>query len=175
MLKRKVYLLLTRFPDNASKAIAILTGYYYPHASIGLDEDINIFYSFVTKGFIVENIAQYVKPGRPPFPCELYELEVSEKVYCQIKEVLEYFVEFRGVVHYTRLGLVLSLLHIPYRHNHFGYFCTQFVADVLQYGGATELKKKSNQYFSNDLKQLPGMKLNFQGDMKTMIKYFGIT
>lgn len=175
MIKRKIYLLLTKFPDNGSKAISALTGCRYPHASIGLEENMNTFYSFVTKGFIVEEVTRYVKPDREPFPCQLYELEVSEQVYLRIKEVVGYFVEFKGIVHYTRLGVALSLFHIPYKRNRFGYFCTQFVADVLQYGGAAKLKKKSNRYFSDDLKRLPGMKLNFQGNLKTMINHLGIT
>lgn len=38
MKTRKIYILLTRFPDNGSKAIEALTGCYYPHASIGLEK-----------------------------------------------------------------------------------------------------------------------------------------
>lgn len=51
---RKVYVLLTRFPDNGSKTIGFYTNFYYTHASIGLDEDMDTFYSFVKKGFFVE-------------------------------------------------------------------------------------------------------------------------
>ncbi len=54
--KRKIYILLTRLSDNASKAIGILTNSYYTHASIGLEEDLNTFYSFVTKGFKIEKM-----------------------------------------------------------------------------------------------------------------------
>ena len=174
MEKRKIYLLLTKFPDNGSKAISALTGCRYPHASIGLEEDMNTFYSFVTKGFIVESITRYTKPDREPFLCQLYELEVSESVYNRVKEIVDYFVQFKGMLHYTKLGLVLSLFHIPYKRNRFAYFCTQFVAEVLEYSGAAKLRKKSTRYFSDDLKSLPGMKLSFQGNMKTMIKRFGI-
>lgn len=174
MTKRKIYLLLTRFPDGGSKVLQALTGCRYPHASIGLEEDLNTFYSFVTKGFIVEKITRYVKPDRTPFPCQLYELDVSEDVYERIKEALEYFVEFKGIFHYTKLGLILSMLHIPYKRNRLGFFCTQFVAEILKRSGAVNLKKNSNRYFSEDLKQLPGMKLNYQGNLKTMIEHFGL-
>lgn len=175
MAKRKIYLLLTRFPDNGTKAIQALSGGYYPHASIGLEEDMNTFYSFVTKGFIVEKITRYVKPDKESFPCQLYELEVSEKVYDRMKQVLNGFVELKGLMHYTKLGLILSLFHIPYKRSHFGYFCTQFVAETLSYSGAAELEKESNCYFSEDLKRLPGMKLHFQGNLQTMIKRYGLT
>lgn len=174
MNNKKIYLLLTRFPDKGSRAIELLTGGYYAHASIGLEEDLNTFYSFVAKGFIVEKITRYVKPDREPFPCQLYELSVSEPVYCRIKEALAYFVEFEGLLHYTKLGLILSLLHIPYKRDRFGFFCTQFVADILQHSGAARLKYKSTRYFSDDLKRLPGMKLNYQGNLKSMVDHFSL-
>lgn len=52
--KKKIYILLTRFPDNDSKTIEFLTNSFYTHASIGLEDDLNTFYSFVTKGFMIE-------------------------------------------------------------------------------------------------------------------------
>ena len=51
--KRKLFILLTRFPNNSSVFLEFVTGFHYTHASIGLEEDRNIFYSFVLKGFIV--------------------------------------------------------------------------------------------------------------------------
>ena len=172
MAKRNIYLLLTRFPDNGTKVISALTGCQYPHASIGLEEDLNTFYSIVTRGFIEENIMRYVKPDREPFPCQLYELEVSEKVYSRIKEILQYYVANKGIIRYAKLGLVMSLLRIPHEPFAYCYFCSEFVANVLQCSGAAELKKKSTCCFSDDLKQLPGMKLHFQGNLKTMIRHF---
>lgn len=169
MKKRKLYLLLSRFPDCGSKVIEALTGFYYTHASIGLDEDLNTFYSFVTKGFIVESIPRYLKPDREPFPCQLYELEVPESTYLRAKEILEYFICLKQLLGYTKLGVVLSILRIPYRKNRFKFFCTQFVADVLRRSGAVKLKKKSHYCFAKDLKQLPGMKLKYQGDMRSML------
>lgn len=175
MEKRKIYLLLTRFPDKGSRVIELLRGAHYPHTSIGLEEDMNTFYSFVSKGFIVESVTRYVRADREPFPCQLYELEVSKNVYECVKKIVGYFVEFKELVRYAKAGLVFSLLHIPYKRDRFSYFCSEFVADVLKYSGAVKLHKKSNQYFSEDLKHLPGMKLNFQGNLQTMINHFGIT
>lgn len=174
MKKRKIYLLLTRFHDNGSKAIGMMTGYYYTHASIGLEEDINTFYSFVTKGFIIEKINRYVKPDRAPFPCQLYEFEVTDNVYFRIKEIIEYFVQYKSLVNYTKLGVVLSLLHIPYKRNHFSFFCTQFVAEVLNLSGAAHINRKTTRYFSKDLREIPGMKLYFQGNLSSMMQHFGI-
>ena len=172
--KRKVYVLLTRFPGKSAKAIQVVTGCYYTHASIGLDEDLDTFYSFVGKGFIVEKITRYVRPDRMPFPCQLYELEVSEKTYRSIKKLLALFMQNKNELRYTWLGVVLSVLHITYRRR-YCYFCSQFVADILKHAQAARLKKDSALYHPGDFKSLPGMRLHFQGDMQSMLHHFHLS
>ncbi len=93
MTLRKIFILLTRLPDNGSKAMRLITRFPYTHASIGLDEDMNTFYSFICKGFIVEKISRYLRPDKEPFLCLLYELEVSEEIYQTVKEILNAFVD----------------------------------------------------------------------------------
>ena len=171
-LDRKVYILLTRFPGKVSMLLAVLTGCYYVHASIGLEDDLNTFYSFVTKGFIIEQIARYVRPDRVPYPCQLYELPVSENVYQSIKYLLNTFVDAKDRLRYTKLGVFFGLLGIPYRRKEFCYFCTHFVAHILQNSGAAILQKNCTHYFSRDLKKLPGMKLCYQGNLQTMLIHF---
>lgn len=168
MSKRKLYLLLIRFPDTGSRLIHALTGFNYTHASIGLEEDLNTFYSFVVKGFIVEKIDRYVKPDKTPMPCRLYELEVSQKVYDRVKEIVSAFELHRQDLEYSRMSVFMGLCHIPYKRR-FKYFCSQFVAEVLNRSRAVRLHKKSNLYFPDDLRRLPGMKLDFQGNLKGLL------
>lgn len=173
MTSKKVLVLLTRFPDNGSKVIEAMTGFFYTHASIGLNEDMNTFYSFVCKGFIVEKITRYIKPDRAPFPCQLYEMEVSEKVYEKVKKMLHSFAELKNSLHYSKLGVVLGLLHIPYKRKDY-YFCSQFVAEVLEHGKAAKLRKNSTLYMPGDFRNLWGMRLIFEGNLQSMITHFKI-
>lgn len=168
MSKRKIYILLTRFPDMGSKIIHALTGFRYTHASIGLEEDPNTFYSFVEKGFIVEKLDRYVKPGRKPFQCRMYEMEVSDRVYARIKDIVQTFVIHKADLSYTRLGVVMGLCHLPIKRRH-KFFCSHFVAEVLERSSAVVLAKSSALYFPQDFKNLPGVKLNFQGDMSGLL------
>lgn len=172
-MKRKLFVLLTRFPDKGSDVIEFMTGFKYTHASIGLDEDLNTFYTFVRKGFMVEEITRYIKPGREPFPCQLYEIEVSQKVYNATKRLLNAFVENKNNLSYSNMGLVMGLLRIPYKRRNF-YFCSHFVADILKTTEATVLKKSSTLYLPGDLRKLPQMKLNFQGNLQSMINHFNL-
>lgn len=173
MKNKKVFVLLTRFPDNGSKVIEAMTGFFYTHASIGLSEDMNTFYSFVAKGFIVEKITKYIRPDRIPFPCQLYEIEVSDKIYKSIRKLLNSYDEYRNNLHYTRLGLVMCLLRIPYkRKDH--YICSQFVAEVLENAQVAKLKKDSTLYRPSDLSKLLSKCLIFEGNLQSMITHFKI-
>ena len=169
MKKRKIFILLTRFPDTGSKIIQAVTGFRYTHASIGLEEDLNTFYSFVVKGFIVEKIDRYVKPDRTPFPCRLYELEVPQRVYDRVKDIVRTFEIHKQDLAYSRMGVLMGLCHIPYKRR-YKYFCSHFVAEVLRLSKAVHLTKDSALYFPGDLDTLPGIKLNFQGDMNGLLR-----
>lgn len=168
---KKIYILLTRFPDRGAKWIEALTGCCYPHAAIGLEEDLNKFYSFKVRGFMTEEITRYLRPDRKPFACQLYELPVTEQKYNCVKHRIEQFLERKAELHYTRLGVVLSLLRIPFkRKNH--YFCSQFVAETLQHTKTAILRKSSSLYLPGDLSKLAGIRLIYQGNMSDMAVRF---
>lgn len=170
---RKLYILLTRFPGKTAIAIHAMTGCYYTHASIGLEEDMNTFYSVVGKGLIVEKITRYVRPDREPFPCQLYELEVSEKVYASVKRLLEESVENKSLYQYSKLGVVLCLLRIPFRRK-YHYFCSQYVAEILKDSQAAKLVKDSTLYYPGDFRRMPGVRLHFQGNLRGMMGHLAL-
>ena len=167
--KRKLFILLTRFPNNSSVFLEFVTGFHFTHASIGLEEDLNTFYSFVLKGFIVEEVTRYIRPEWEYFPCRLYELEVSEKTYLRVKAILLRFSKRKVSLQYAWVSLISCLFQIPYKQTD-RYFCSQFVAEVLKKGRAARLKKDSALYLPGDFESLPGVKLKFQGELKNMAK-----
>ena len=171
--KKKIYILLTRFDDNGARIIRTLTGCNYTHASIGLEEDMNTFYSFVCKGFIVEKVTRYLKPERAPFQCELYSIEVCEKVYKRVKKLISSFVEKKKKFSYTKSGVAMCLFGIAHKKS-LSYFCSQFVAEILKKSGASQLKKDSALYLPEDLTKLPGLSLSFRGNLLTLSKHYGI-
>lgn len=170
---KKIFILFTRFPDNGSKVIEAMTGSFYSHTSIGLEEDMNTFYSFVVKGFIVEKITRYIKPDRAPMPCQLYEIEVTEQVYERVKVFLSEFVKEQKEKFYSKIGLVFCLLRIPFKQKN-GYFCTQFVAEVLKRTEAAKVEKYTVLCLPKDLQSLAEMKLVFEGNLQSFIAHFGI-
>ena len=173
MSTRKIYILLTKFGDIRGRILSAMSGSYYTHVSLGLEEDPGTFYSFVLKGFRIEKLSRYLKPGREPFPVKLYEIEVAQKTYEKIKEKIDYFVAYRSRMHYTTVGLILSLLRIPYQRK-FTYFCSQFVAHILQQAGIVPAHHKPALYLPQDLSDVPGTTLLFSGNMQTLFVYLGM-
>lgn len=170
---RKISIMLTRFSDNGSKTISVLTRFYYTHASIGLEEDRNTFYSFVTKGFLVEKVTRYIRPDWAPVPCVVYEIPVSEEHYQRIKEIISSFVEQKKTLQYSKIGVAAALLNIPFkRKNH--YFCSQFVADVLRQSNTIRMHKDSTLIFPKDLHRLPQNQLVFQGTLPDFAASYGL-
>ncbi len=171
---KKVSILLTRFPDAGSRFVSFLTRYHYTHASIGLNEDQNTYYSFVNKGFRVEKVTRYIRPNWEPIPCQLYEIPVSDETYLHIKELLNSFTERKHSLQYTKFGVFLSLCRIRHKMEN-QYFCSQFVAEILKETRAAQLKKDPSLCLPKDLSRLSANTLIFQGTLPEMVSSFEIS
>lgn len=167
----KIVILLMQYPDAMATAMGRFTRFRYTHASIGLSEDLNTFYSFVHKGFIVEKITRYLKPEREPFPCALYEIEVPEKVYQNIKQLLQSYAARRSSLRYSRFSLILCLLGIPFKQKN-SYFCSHFVAEVLQRAKAVQLPKNSVLCLPKDFHNLKETRMIFRGNLQEMVTQY---
>ena len=171
---KKIYVLLTNFRDSGAFFLRALTGCEYTHASIGLEEDMNTFYSFVYKGFIVEKVARYLKPGVQPYDCTLYEMKVTEKVYASIKKLISSFINLKEKMTYSRIGVAMCLFKIPYKKNE-SFFCSQFVADILRKSKAAKLERDSAMYFPQDITTIPGMKLKYRGNHRDFFSNYCVS
>lgn len=163
MKDKKIYVLMTQYPGFDAKVLRWRTKFSYTHTSIGLEEDKDTFYTFISKGYLVESITRYEKPDRPSFPCALYEIAVTEEVYEQVKKTVNEFKEQKLTFKYSTLGVIMCFLGISLeRKNH--YFCSQFVAEVLQKCKVIKLNKKSSLYFPKDFLKHKELKLIYQGN-----------
>ena len=171
MTYKNVYILMTQYPGFDAKILRWYSRFPYTHTSIGFEEDMDTFYTFVSKGFFVESITRYEKPDRPSFPCALFEVKVSENVYNKIKEEVLHYKENKSDFKYSTLGLILCFLKIPYKRKN-RYFCSQFVAEVLHRCEVVKLKKKSSLYFQKDFLKHKELKLVFQGNHLSFVEKY---
>jgi len=142
--KHKVTILLSRYGDPFSKFIKLMSRSNFTHASISLDPEEEVFYSFNLKGFIEERWknkkSKYLLPDR-----RYIRFYVTEEQYKRLHESVEKFKSRRQEFSYTPFGTIMCLFKIPIRFKK-RYFCSRFVAEVLQSSGIYKLRRKATLY-----------------------------
>ena len=138
----KISILLTRYGDPFSKFVRLVSGSEYTHASISLNPDEDVYYSFNLKGFIEEHWrnkkSKYLLPGK----AEMHFF-ISEEKYLKLKEEIERFKERKGELSYSAFGTILCLAKIPHRFKK-SYFCSQFIAEILKNSDALPVRRKAS-------------------------------
>ena len=141
---KSVTILLTKYSDWFSIFLCKICRSTYSHASISIDGNEEIFYSFNYKGFVIEKPKKYAPKTRMKGSMCI-RMQVPESVHRKLEEELERFVNHREQFSYSTFGVILCLLKIPHKFKN-SYFCSQFVAELLANTGAARLKKSESLY-----------------------------
>ena len=170
---KKVYLLLTRSSTVISGVIHALTGDAYTHIAISLDPQLRSFYSFgrfypqfpLPAGFVRETLDGGYYGRHSAMPCAMYALDVCEEVYGALSAQLEQMCREADSYRYNLLGLILCRMDFAHeRGRHF--FCSQFVARMLELSGALRLPKSASLMRPMDFAWLPGVRLLYCGELR---------
>ena len=172
MAERTVHILLTRSGTWFSRLIHLATQDRYTHASIGLDGPAGPFYSFGRKyehlvlpaGLVEEQVT----PRRRAVPCCLYELRVSEDTYLRLRRRLDAMYARREEYGYNLLGALTCYFDFPLRRQHH-YFCSQFVAALLEDCGALELPKSPTLLRPADFCRVAELRPVHQGPLEGIL------
>lgn len=172
MAERTIYILLTRSGTWFSRLIHFATQDSYTHASIGLDGPDGPFYSFARKyrllalpaGLVEEQVTVY----RRAVPCCLYELKVSEETYFRLRRRLRAMYARREDYHYSVLGVFACYFNLSFPRRHH-YFCSQFVAGLLEDSGAAELPKPPALLRPAELSGVKGLRPVHQGVLEEIL------
>lgn len=146
---KTVTILLTRYSGFVGRFISGISRYGYSHASISIDAEEEIFYSFNYKGFVIEKPKKR-RPRKRRDGSMCIRMQVPEGTYLSLKLEISHFINNKEKYKYTRLGVLLCLMHIPFKFTD-KYFCSQFVAEILKQAGAVRLKKKEALYLPGNL------------------------
>lgn len=159
--RRTISVLLTRYYSTFSNFIYWISGRGYTHASIALGDGNGYYYSFNFKGFRREY------PGRRIRKCGkiiCYKLEVSQESFERLQKRIDEMEGNKEELRYSRLSLILCLLHIPSKIEKC-YFCSQFVAEMLQLSECVSLRKETSLYLPNHLSE----ELSIQRGLKEVL------
>lgn len=166
MKNRSVYILLTRTNTLFSRVIHLFTGDEFTHAAIGVAGADGVFWGFGRKyprlpfpGAFRKECPWRFKHGAP---CRVYRVDVSEACYREICMILEHMSTMPEFYHYSILGVIACRLGIIYHRDRY-FFCSQFVAWLLQESGAVELPVCPAMFRPSDFTRLSGATLEREG------------
>ena len=161
---KAAYVSLTRTDTFFSRAIRAMTGDRYTHAAIGLDGPDGPFYGFGRKypslplpgAFRVECPERF----RHAELVATYRLPVDDAAYARIRAILDAMIADPSAYHYNVAGVIACKLDLDVpriRNRHF--FCSQFVAWILQESGAAALPVPPGRFRPSGFCFLPGIEL----------------
>ena len=169
-----ITILLTQYPTKMASVLRFLTAFPDTHASIGLSEDRNTFYSFVKKASSWKRSPASTSPTEHPsparcmsFPCRRRSITASRRCCRPLKPGNR-----SCAIPIAPCPLSL-LLYIPYERKDC-YFCSHFVAEVLQRGNWLHQEKDSILYLPRDFTRLPGVRQVFRGDLLGLSRHYDL-
>lgn len=169
---REIYIMLSQTKTYFARLIKLYTREPYAHASIAFDEDLEEMYSFARlraknpfiTGFVEEDITSGVFGACIETTCSVYSLKVSQEQYDQLKSEIEIFKQNRKKYSYNFLGIVGVMIHKPVNSKN-RYFCSQFVAHLLEKSGIHLFNKSSGLVRPFDIRMCPKLKKIYQGKL----------
>lgn len=170
---RSIYILLTNTGTLFTKSIRTYTRAPYNHASIAFDREMTEMYSFGRKnpnnpfsgGFVKEDVHTGTYSKFPNTTCVIYELEVTEREYEKMKRVLQIFIRDRRKYYYNLLGVIGVALGEPIEFSN-SYFCSQFVAEMLQRAGIRLWDKLPALVTPDDFRRCDRLRLIYEGKLR---------
>lgn len=173
-----VYIVLTQTRTYPARAIRLCTHEPYAHASIAFDEDLEEMYSFARKGihnpfnagFIREYIDKGVFARFDTTTCSVFRLRITEQQYLNLRREIVFFDDNKNSYSYNYLGLIGAAFNIPIRSKQ-RYFCSQFVAYVLEQSGIYIFKKNYALVKPRDIRVNPYLVSVYEGRLSQYRAY----
>ncbi|MDF2935669.1 MAG: hypothetical protein K0Q90_1042 [Paenibacillaceae bacterium] len=172
--ERYVYVLLTDSGTVLGRMIKWYTKQPLSHASLVLDQELQEIYSFGRKNpgnpFIGGFVRESLKSGLLlDASCALYRCSVSSSVYTRLQHHVEEMRSHQDEYKYSVWGLVGVALNRAWSREN-AYFCSQFVATVLEENGAVRLEKPPALTTPGDLAALDELAPIFRGSVRQLLE-----
>lgn len=170
--KTYVYILLTDTGTLFTKSIKKYTKAPYNHASIAFDPTLNEMYSFgrknpsnpISGGFVKEDVYTGTYSKYPDTTCVIYKLEVSNRDVEKMRRVLNVFIKNQKKFLYNLFGVLGVSLNEPVEFSN-SYFCSQFVAEILQRSGIKLWDKLPALITPDDFRKSDKLQLVYEGKL----------
>jgi len=170
MAEQKVYILLTDTGTLLTRMIKLYTKDPYNHASISFDPSFVEVYSFGRKtprnpfigGFVKENIrTSFFREVN----CAIYSCTVTNAQLKEMNIFIKKIEKRKHLYRYNLLGLFAVTLNKQWSRK-YSFFCSQFIATVLQECEIINFTKPLSHITPQDLIEVTGFQLEYQGNIE---------
>lgn len=169
MDEKKVYILLTDTGTFLTRMIKLYTKKPYNHASISFDSEFEEVFSFGRKtprnpfvgGFVKENLKnELFKNAR----CEIYSFSVDDIQVRKMLDLIQKIERKKHLYRYNFIGLFALALRKQLERE-YAFFCSEFVATVLQEGAVVDFQKPLSFVSPQDLQSVEKFQLEYRGNL----------
>ena len=169
---QKLYIVLTHTGTLLSNLIKLYTKNDYSHVSLAFDEDLNEMYSFgriyTYNAFIGGFVREYLDSGTfkrfKNTTTSVYELEVSDIQYKEIKNKVVMMYEKRKEYKFNFIGVFFVMFHKKIKRKN-ALYCAEFVKYALA-SGDVDIKYLPDVIKPEDFKKVKDVKLIYKGKLK---------
>ena len=169
---QKIYIVLTHTGTLLSNLIKLYTKNDYSHVSLAFDEDLNEMYSFgriyTYNAFIGGFVREYLDSGTfkrfKNTTTSVYELEVSDIQYREIKNKVVMMYEKRREYKFNFIGVFFVMFHKKIKRKN-ALYCAEFVKYALA-SGDVDMKYLPDVIKPEDFKKVKDVKLIYKGKLK---------
>ncbi len=173
---KDIYIVLSQTGTALSRALKVITGAEYNHASICLDETLSELYSFgrinpmnpVIGGFVRESKNYGTFKRFSNTQIVVIKRQVPDEVYKNMQRYLCMMYEHRKEFGYNYPGLFLAAakIHFSARKR---FYCSEFVRYILLKFGLKEAELLDDIVKPIDFLKLKGWNVVYKGDMQLYI------
>lgn len=172
MEMEKVYLLLTDTGTMFTRMIKLYTKKPYNHASISFDGNFLEVYSFGRKkpqnpfigGFVNEDVRKGLFENAR---CAIYSCSVSTEQKVKMRHFIKEIESQKHLYRYNLIGLINFVINKPIPRKR-AFFCSEFVACVLNEGDLLHFQKPLSLISPHDLQGLQNLNLEYEGHLSDL-------
>lgn len=170
MTEKKVFILLTNTGSVLTRLIKLYTKKPYNHASIAFGSDLSEVYSFGRKtarnpfigGFVNEDVTAGLFTQAD---CAIYSFTVTDVQFQRMNHYLQKFKTQKHLYRYNFIGLFGVMFNKPITRTK-AFFCSQFVASVLEECNIHHFEKPLSLITPPDLQEVGTFQLVYEGKLK---------
>lgn len=166
---KNIYILLSRPNSFVSRLIAFFSRAEYSHVSVAYDSELHRLCSFARKyyfplpgGLVTENENGVLRKPLRNAKCIILSASVPENMFETFCSRIDTMLSNRNRYHYSLRGLFLCGLGIE-THREYYYFCSQFVAEMLNCAGVRGMPKPPTLMKPLDFLEIPDLDCVYNG------------